>query len=271
MSALPKPYDRKHIFGSESSNNPSAPIQGTNLDAEYNAIEVALDQTQARLAEIQRDDGGLRNGIVTPDSLSPSFSSEFVIDITEAVTEELQPLVDAAAASAAEAAAAADSSEDDANRAGGEADRAADEADRAAAEAVTAGNCAEESCACATDSAASADLADAAAKRAEDAIDGLLPFYREYNGDGANKVFTLPTSVSDELYVDAYVNGAHISPTLYVAAGTSITFNTAPPVGTNNVAVRIASGLMAAPVYSEDWGDLNGLTEDSLDWGPVAA
>ena len=59
MSQIPKPYDRKHPFGSASSNNPANPIQGTDLDAEFNAVELALDETQARLAEIQRDDGKL--------------------------------------------------------------------------------------------------------------------------------------------------------------------------------------------------------------------
>lgn len=285
MSRIPAPYDRKHPFGSASSNNPSNPIQGADLDAEFNAVEVAIDETQARLAEIQRDDGALKNGIVTADSINPSFYPEFESDITDAVIENLQPLVNQAAASAAESAASAvesqaaaddatdeaDRSADEADRAKAEADRARDEADRAEAEANRSRDEADNSATSAIDSAGSAELADSAADRAEAAIDGLLPFYREYNGDGVTKIFTLPASVNDELYVDVYVNGAHISPTQYVAAGSQITFTTAPPVGVNNVAVRIASGLTAAPVYSEDWGDLFGLTDDALDWGPIAA
>lgn len=70
MSQVPKPYDRVNPFGSASSNNPSNPIQGTKLDAEFNAIEVSLDQTQARLAEIQRDDGALANYSVGPDQMT---------------------------------------------------------------------------------------------------------------------------------------------------------------------------------------------------------
>ncbi|WP_223518271.1 carbohydrate-binding protein [Pseudomonas sp. BF-R-21] len=70
MSQIPKPYDRVNPFGSASSNNPSNPIQGTKLDAEFNAIEVSLDQTQARLAEIQRDDGALANASVGADQMT---------------------------------------------------------------------------------------------------------------------------------------------------------------------------------------------------------
>lgn len=276
MSAVPTPYDRVDRFGSASSNNPSNPIQGSDLDAEFDAVEISMDQTQARLAEIQRDDGGLKNGIVTHDSISTSFINEFVTDITEQVTVELQPVLDEAAASAAEAEAAKDAATEQADRAESEADRARDEADRAESEADRAKAEADRSAAeannsqqSASESASSADLADSAAKRAEDALDNLLPFYVEHDGDGVTTTFALPTPVEDELYVDAYVNGAHVSPTLYIASGSSIVFTTPPSVGTKNVAIRIASGLTAAPVTSEDWGDLNGITGDSLDWGSL--
>lgn len=43
---------------------------GAKLDTELAAIDVSLTQTQDNLELVQRDDGALRNSIVTPDSLS---------------------------------------------------------------------------------------------------------------------------------------------------------------------------------------------------------
>lgn len=70
MSALPTEYERQANFTSYEATHPTTPKPGASLDAEFNAIETALDETQARLAEIQRDDGALMNAIVTPDALS---------------------------------------------------------------------------------------------------------------------------------------------------------------------------------------------------------
>lgn len=68
MSSTPAPYDRQASF--TSFQTPDAPTVGQDLEAEFNEIELALDETQARLAEIQRDDGRLANESVHPDSLS---------------------------------------------------------------------------------------------------------------------------------------------------------------------------------------------------------
>lgn len=87
MSAVPTPYNRQLRFGSASSNNPGQPVTGADLDAELDAVEQSIDQTQSRLAEIQRDDGALRNGIVTLDSLS--------IDVTGNIGTSAQAAQDA--------------------------------------------------------------------------------------------------------------------------------------------------------------------------------
>lgn len=68
MSSIPNPYDRQASF--TTLQTPEAPTVGQDLEAEFEAIEVAIDETQARLAEIQRDDGLLKNLSVHPDSLS---------------------------------------------------------------------------------------------------------------------------------------------------------------------------------------------------------
>lgn len=68
MSSTPRPYNRQARFA--GFQTPEFPTTGQDLDAEFNAVDVSLDQTQARLAEIQRDDGALRNESVHPDALN---------------------------------------------------------------------------------------------------------------------------------------------------------------------------------------------------------
>lgn len=68
MSAAPTKYTRKTNFTTDALFNPvPSPVL---VDAELNAIKTASDQTIDRLAEIQREDGKLRNNIVTADALS---------------------------------------------------------------------------------------------------------------------------------------------------------------------------------------------------------
>ena len=67
---LPKDYDRQTNFTDYQTANPGKPIRGTDLDAEFNAIEQATDETQARLRLIQRDDGALANQSVGLDQLT---------------------------------------------------------------------------------------------------------------------------------------------------------------------------------------------------------
>lgn len=69
MSFPPPPYNHTFSFTSYEAGSPGQPKPGTSLDAEYDAIEAALDATQARLSEIQRDDGALRNHSVGIDQL----------------------------------------------------------------------------------------------------------------------------------------------------------------------------------------------------------
>lgn len=68
MSATPPPYDRQATF--TSFQTPQAPTVGHGLEGEFDAIGASLNSTQARLSEIQRDDGKLANLSVHPDALS---------------------------------------------------------------------------------------------------------------------------------------------------------------------------------------------------------
>ena len=67
--AQPTPYERQFAF----SGQPRA-TWAEGLENELNAVKVTSDETLANLELIQRDDGKLRNGIVTRDSLSPDLA-----------------------------------------------------------------------------------------------------------------------------------------------------------------------------------------------------
>lgn len=75
----PTPYNRQFNFANYQTLNPTLPLPGTQVDAELNAVKLTSDETLANLAKIQRDDGALKNGIVTKDSLAPSLSIGFTM------------------------------------------------------------------------------------------------------------------------------------------------------------------------------------------------
>ena len=68
--AQPTPYNRLYDFSDYQEVNPTKPLRGSEVDAEFDAIKLTTDQIRANAAQIQRDDGSLANQSVTPDSLS---------------------------------------------------------------------------------------------------------------------------------------------------------------------------------------------------------
>lgn len=127
--AEPTQYDKDYDFSAFQSTKPDEPLPGDRLDTELQNIETALDETQGALRDIRRSDGQLRNGIVTPESISPltltvlgiaATPNEDVITVAENI-EDVVSVADNMAAvlaaegnaiSAAEAAEAADDSAD---------------------------------------------------------------------------------------------------------------------------------------------------------------
>ena len=68
----PTPYNVLTDFSAYEGANPNTMHSGASLDAEFAAIETALDETQNSLALIQRSDGLLANSAVHPAALSTS-------------------------------------------------------------------------------------------------------------------------------------------------------------------------------------------------------
>lgn len=268
MSQVPKPYDRKHRFGSASSNNPSNPIQGFDLDAEFDAVEVSLDETQARLAQIQRDDGQLANDSVGSDQLNDSA----IVEIEDAASDAAQEVIDEgisdisqimqqtiAYASAAKASAI--QSEDCRDQSCACAAAAEDSADAAEDSAVDAENEAN-------DAATSADLARYYYEQMDDAVDALAPKTIQFLTAASTPTYDILVPVSDEEFIDVHVDGLLLPPTAYSVAGSIVTFTPAIAIG-KTVVIKIASGLQMMPIYTEDWGFIYEAIGASEDWGAV--
>lgn len=70
----PPTYSLSFSFTNFSANYPASQQPGVSLDNEFRSVKVTLDAVLNNLALIQRDDGALRNQVVTPDSLSPEVA-----------------------------------------------------------------------------------------------------------------------------------------------------------------------------------------------------
>lgn len=70
-------YDRQTSFALFSAENPTSQQSGADLDAEFNAVKLAMDDTQQNLAKIQDDDGALKRGSVGQAQFDSSVSLGF--------------------------------------------------------------------------------------------------------------------------------------------------------------------------------------------------
>lgn len=81
---------RKANFAAHSINKPKIPHDGQKLDLELDNLVDAINKSNGDLADIRRDDGRLKNGIVTADSLSAGLADSLSGDIASS----LQPIKD---------------------------------------------------------------------------------------------------------------------------------------------------------------------------------
>lgn len=71
----PPAFNRSFSFSNFQAQNPSLPVPGSQIDLELNDAKATLDGVLANIKLIQRDDGALKNGSVTFDTLSPSLQT----------------------------------------------------------------------------------------------------------------------------------------------------------------------------------------------------
>lgn len=142
--AQPQQYEREVDFTERDGDD----TNHAAINSELDAAALSINQIRDNLALIQRDDGGLQNGIVTAESLAPTAFDAFKGDLNEAVAD-----AQTAATSANNAAVSANTARDQAVAAK---DTAVTSANAAALNATTATTKAAESSASATAAQASA-------------------------------------------------------------------------------------------------------------------
>ena len=70
MSQPPSPYERSYSFTDNSTANPTSQQPGQKIDQELNAARTAINATQSRLAEVQADDGKVRNSALNLQTIA---------------------------------------------------------------------------------------------------------------------------------------------------------------------------------------------------------
>ena len=71
----PAPFNRSFSFSNFQAANPTGAVPGSQIDLELNNAKSSIDGVLTNLALIQRDDGALKNGSVTYDTLSPTLQT----------------------------------------------------------------------------------------------------------------------------------------------------------------------------------------------------
>lgn len=80
MITLKRPA-RVFSFTDWNISRPKEPVPGDRLDAQFLELIEAINQTQAALAEIRRDDGALRNELIGPEQLAANLREILTGDV----------------------------------------------------------------------------------------------------------------------------------------------------------------------------------------------
>lgn len=214
MSATPTPYTPATDFEDLETNDPELAGIGSDLDTEFANLATSISTTQSRLAEIQRDDGALKNAIVTPDSLSAATRVLMTAGISPETEGEWEASHDY--------------------------DRKDLVTHEGATYMATTGH--TSSADFATDLAAGKWLLIASPYSLSSAV-----YSETFDGDGVTTVFALSqnfTSINELLvFVQdgsagyELMRGAGTGPQVSLANGNELTFATAPTNGTRNILV----------------------------------
>lgn len=193
----PPTYTRQYNFNDFATTSPSTPLPGDKVDAELNAAKLTLDELNANIAKIQRDDGKLGNTVVHKDAFD---AGALALMNTGSMTPR-------------------------GSWSAGVSYAVSDLADFNNATYL----------ATAAHTSASAFTTDLAASRwillANAAISGTANSVDKFSGTGSQTAFTLTSSYASNTSVLVFVNGALRNPgSDYSISGTTLTFVTAPSV-----------------------------------------
>ncbi len=81
--AQPQSYNRDTDFTERDGDD----TNHAGLNQEFDAAALSINQLRDNLKQIQRDDGALKNGIVTADALAPSAFNAVLVEVNEAVQD----------------------------------------------------------------------------------------------------------------------------------------------------------------------------------------
>jgi hypothetical protein len=75
----PSEFTSAQDYADFQTNNPGSFVAGSDLDVDFAAVKVTLDQIRTNLALLQKDDGTIGNAVVTVDSLNADLLALFTI------------------------------------------------------------------------------------------------------------------------------------------------------------------------------------------------
>lgn len=81
--AQPQAYNRETDFTDRDGDD----TDHAGINSELDAAALSINELRTNLAQIQRDDGALKNGIVTADSLADSAFNAVLVKVNEAVQD----------------------------------------------------------------------------------------------------------------------------------------------------------------------------------------
>lgn len=213
----PDPYQRSYDFTTFQEQFPAQPLPAAQIDANFDNVGTSINQTQNRAAIIQRDDGQLKNKIVTVDSLSNSVAALLGSSIVPRgawVTATVYAAMDLVSS-------------------GG--------VTYLAVSAHTA-----------TGSFAT-DLAGGLWILFSNALaDSGTSYFQKFAGNGSQTVFTTSSDLGEDenslmvFYDNGTTDYQPVDPADYTISGTTLTFGAAPLIGTNNIYVFAPSLLLGA-------------------------
>jgi hypothetical protein len=236
--AQPRDYTRQYNFNDYQATSPSDPLRGSEIDGELNAVKLTLDDLNANIAKIQRDDGKLGNTSVHKDAFDQSalaiINSTFTPrgNWSTATSYVVNDAVDFNGATYV---------------------------------ATTAHT---SSAAFATDTAASRWILIANA-----AISGTSSAVDKFEGDGSTTAFTLSNTYASETSFFVFVNGELLNPVDdYTLSGTTLTLYTAPGLpsvaGNENLIVWGSNVVAQASQDAAEAAEANasGYADESQSW-----
>ena len=236
--AQPRDYTRQYNFSDYQATSPSDPLRGSEIDGELNSVKLTLDDLNANIAKIQRDDGKIGNATVHKDA----FDQAALALINSAFT----PRGDWSTATS-----------------------------YAVNDAVDFNGATYVATVAHTSSAAFAtdDGLDRWILIANAAISGTGSAVDKFEGDGSTTAFTLSYNYTTETAVQVFVNGELLNPVDdYTLSGTTLTLFTAPGLpsvaGNENIIVWGASVVAQAAAADASGHESNasGFADESQSW-----